>query len=86
MATSAQRGTAATLAIVAAIAGYIVTFGGHPVWGLLIQVFAVLAGILGLVMSVSPRVTGGLISLAAIILGVLGMGVAVLGILGAILI
>jgi hypothetical protein len=80
-----KAGTAATLAIIIAIASFFVTFAGNPVWGLLIAVLAVILGIIGVVSSVSPKVGGGLVSIIAIILGVLDIGVAILGIIGVII-
>jgi hypothetical protein len=72
----------ATLAIVAAFAGIIVVFTGHPVWGLLIEIVAIPLGIGGLVMAASPRVSGGILSIVAIVVAVLGLVVSVLGIVG----
>lgn len=84
MAAVAQRtGTMATLAIVAALGGIIVVFTGHPVWGFFIELVAIPLGIGGLVMASSPRVSGGVLSIIAILIGVLGLGVAILGMVGA---
>jgi hypothetical protein len=77
-----RTGTAATLAIVAAFGGLIATFTGHPVWGLLLALVAILFGAIGLVRAASPRVSGGILSIVAIIVAVLGLGVAGLGVVG----
>ena len=77
-----RTGTAATLAIVAAIGGLIATFTGHPVWGLILALVAILLGAIGLVRAASPRVSGGILSIVAIIVAVLGLGVAGLGMVG----
>jgi hypothetical protein len=46
---------------------------------------ALALGVVGFFMAASPRVSGGLISIAAMIIAVLGLGVSVLGLIGAIL-
>lgn len=85
MAVAQRTGTLATLAILAAIGGIIVTFTGHPVWGLIIDLIAIPLGIGGLVMAASPRVSGGVASIVAIIVAVIGLGLAVLGMIGTVI-
>lgn len=80
-----RTGTLATLAIIAAVASYFLTFTGHPIFGMAAALVSIPLGIFGLVMAASPRVGGGILSIVAIILGVLAVGVAVLGIVGVIL-
>jgi len=82
MAVAQPTGTAATLAIVAAVGGVIATFTGHPVWGLLVELAAILLGAIGVLRAASPRVSGGVWSIVAIVIGVIGLGVAVLGMIG----
>lgn len=84
MATSVpqQTGTMATLAIIAAVGGFIATFAGHPVWGGIIELIALLLGVLGLLRAASPRVSGGVLSIVAIIAALLGLLLAVLVMLG----
>ena len=82
MAGMQRTGTAATLAIIAALGGWLTTFTGHPVWGLILALVAILLGVVGLVMAASPRVSGGILSIVAIIVAVLGIGVAGLGMVG----
>ena len=82
MAGAQQTGMLATLAIVAAIGGMLATFTGHPVWGLIIDLVAIPLGIAGLLMAASPRVSGGVLSIVAIVAAVLGLGLAVLGMIG----
>jgi hypothetical protein len=82
----AQRtGMAATISIIAAIVSFFVVFSGHPFWGLLMAIGAVLLGVIGMIMAASARVRGGMISIAGIILGIIGSSVAILGIVGVIL-
>jgi hypothetical protein len=80
-----KTGFSAMLAIIAAVGSYLATFTGHPIIGLLAALAALPLGILGLVMAASPRISGGIMSIVAIILAVLALGVALLGILGVII-
>ena len=82
MAGMQRIGTAAILAIIAALGGLMATFTGHPVWGLILALVAILLGVVGLVMAASPRVSGGILSIVAILVAVLGLGVAGLGMVG----
>jgi hypothetical protein len=82
MAIEQRTGTAATLAIIAAVAGFILVFTGNPGWGLLVELIAGVLGAVGLIMAASPRVSGGMLSIAAIVIAVLGLGISVLGLIG----
>ena len=64
---------AAILAIVAALASFFVGAG----WGLLLAFLAIAAGLIGLVLSLSPSVRGGVTSFFAIIAGLIGIVAAV---------
>jgi hypothetical protein len=80
----AKRGTAATVAIVLALACYLLLCSGHPVWALICSLTSIPAGLVGLAMAASPRVTGGILSLAAMLVGVVGVVLSILGIIGTI--
>jgi hypothetical protein len=80
-----RTGTAATLSILSAIGSYILTFTGHPVWGLIAGVISLPLGILGMIIASSPRVSGGIISLLAIFVGALAIVVSLMGMIGVIL-
>lgn len=82
MAIEQRTGTAATLAIIAAIGGFILVFTGNPGWGLLVEVLAGVLGAVGLLMAASPRVSGGMLSIAAIVIAVFGFGISALGLIG----
>jgi hypothetical protein len=60
---------AAVIAIVAAIA----SFMSGAFWGIILAVIAVVAGTLGMLIAVSPRRRGGILSLASIGLGVIAL-------------
>ena len=77
-----KTGIAAVLAIIAAIGGFLLTFAGSPGWGLLVELLAVLLGAIGFFMAASPRVSGGMLSIAAVVIAIVGVGLSVLGLLG----
>lgn len=80
-----KTGIAATLSIIAAVGSYIATCAGHPAWGLFAALLSLPLGLVGVVMSASPRVKGGMLSIVAIIFGLAGVTVAILGITGTII-
>ncbi|MBE0596819.1 MAG: hypothetical protein IH614_06105 [Desulfuromonadales bacterium] len=80
-----KAGTGAILAIVAAIGSYVLSFSGRPGFGLLAALIALPLGVFGLVRAASPRVSGGIMSIVAIALAIFAIGVAVLGLIGAII-
>lgn len=83
--TEQKTGTLAIGAIIAAALSFLFTFTGHPFWGVVSAVVSIPLGIIGAVMSSSPRVGGGLLSIAAIVIGVIAIGVAALGMIGVII-
>lgn len=85
VATEQKTGALATAAIIAAILGFILTFMGHPVFGLFSAILSIPLGIIGLMMAASPRVGGGLLSIVAMVLGLIAIGFAVLGGIGTII-
>ena len=81
--TEQKTGTLATAAILAAVLSFILSFTGHVLWGGISALISIPLGVLGFFMAASPRVGGGLMSIAAIILGVFAIGVAIVsGFLG----
>ena len=58
------------IAIVAAIA----SFASGAFWGLVLALIAILFGVLGLVMSLSARTRGGVVSVMSILAAVAGIG------------
>ncbi len=79
-----KAGTSATFSILCAVASFIMTFAGHPLWGLFAALAAIPLGVIGLVVATSPRVGGGIMSMGAIFLAVLAIGAAILGMIGVI--
>ena len=85
MADDDQRtGIVAVIAIILAIGSYVLTFTGSPILGLLAAILGVGLGVVGLLISVSPKVTGGIMSIIAIVLSIFAIGLAVLGMIGAV--
>ncbi|MDA8163519.1 MAG: hypothetical protein M0017_00610 [Desulfobacteraceae bacterium] len=80
-----RPGLSAVLSIIAAIGSYAATFSKHPIIGLLAALAALPLGVIGLIMAASPRVRGGIVSIAAILLAIFALGIALLGIIGVIL-
>ncbi len=66
------------LAIVAAVA----SFWAGALFGVLLAVAAIILGLLGLVLALSPRVRGGIISIVAIVAALIGIIAAVFKLLG----
>jgi len=71
------RSTASILAILAAIGSFVLASMGREFLALGAAVFAVVAGLLGGLKALSPRVSGGMLSIAAVLLGVVAVLVAV---------
>lgn len=85
MRQSQKTGTLAISAIIVAIAAFFSIFSGSPILGLLLALLAVPLGIFGLLRAASPRVSGGVISILAIVLAGVGVIFSILGMLGMIL-
>jgi hypothetical protein len=80
-----KSGMVATIAVIAAIVSFFLTFSGDPVWGLIAALLAIVLGIIGVIVSASPKIGGGLISIFSILLGLVDVGISVLGIIGIII-
>lgn len=72
-------GMFATLSILAALGSYFLVCSGNPGWGLAAAIASIPLGLAGLLRAASPRVRGGLISIGAIVLGVIGVILSILG-------
>ena len=75
-------GITATMALLAAIAGVLAVVTGNPGWGLVFAACAAVLGAIGLLISASPRMSGGMMSIVAIVIAVFGIGLSVLGVIG----
>ena len=80
-----KAGTVAIIAILSAISSLMLTLSGHPVAGLVAAFVAIITGFIGVVVSASPKIGGGLVSTLAIIAGVVDTAIAIIAILGVVL-
>jgi hypothetical protein len=79
--TGQVRSTTSILAILAAIGSFVLSARGSEFLGVIAAFFAVGAGLIGGVKSLSPRVSGGMLSIVAVLLGVIALVFAVLAML-----
>ena len=70
------------LALLGAIGGMIMIFAGRPGLGLLLAACAAILGAIGFFISASPRISGGMMSIVAIVIAIFGIGLSVLGVIG----
>jgi hypothetical protein len=75
IATSQVHSLASIVSIICAIASFFVHSG---VFGLVLAIFAIVLGLVGFLKAASPRVSGGILSMCAIGLGVIAALFAVL--------
>ncbi|HWO43212.1 MAG TPA: hypothetical protein VNO43_15525 [Candidatus Eisenbacteria bacterium] len=80
-----KTGAAAMLAIIAALGGFVLTLTGSPGWGLLVELLAMLLGGIGFFMAASPRVSGAVLSIVAVVVAIFGVGLSVLGLFGSLI-
>ena len=78
-----RTGCAASASIVAAIGSFIAACAGAPGLGILLAIVSIPAGLVGLIMSASPRVSGGMMSIAAMVLGAIGLVFSIVAATGA---
>ena len=70
------RSGASIVAIIAAIGSFYFSTQGREIWGLIAALVAIAAGLLGGLRALSPRVTGGMLSITAVLLGAIAVIVA----------
>ncbi|HLL88286.1 MAG TPA: hypothetical protein VK324_03190 [Tepidisphaeraceae bacterium] len=82
MRTSVQtRSIASIIAILSAIGSFYFSSAGRELVALLLAVVAIGAGLLGGLRALSPRVSGGILSIIAVLLGVIAIVVAVIALI-----
>jgi hypothetical protein len=67
------RSTASIVAIIAAIVSFVMSGQGREFWGLFLALLAIGAGMIGGAKALSPRVSGGILSILAVILGAIAV-------------
>ena len=75
------RSTASILAILAAIGSFVLSSMDRGFLAIGAAVFAVIAGLLGGLKALSPRVSGGMLSIAAVLLGAIAVLVAIVALI-----
>jgi hypothetical protein len=71
-------GKGALLAGIASAGSMVLSCSGHPIWGLVLAILAIPLGLIGLLRSASREVHGGMTSIIAIVVGLLGIAVAII--------
>ena len=72
------RSTASVIAICCALASFYFSGKGTESLGFILAFVAIGAGLLGGVRALSPRIRGGILSIAAVLLGVVGLAYALI--------
>jgi hypothetical protein len=72
--------------MLAAVLCYVAICSGNPWVGLALAIVSLPLGLLGLLWSASPRVSGGILSIFAMLLGLVGVVLSILVGVGAILV
>jgi hypothetical protein len=75
------RSGASIFAIIAAIASFYFSARGREFWGLFAALAAIAGGLLGGLRALSPRVSGGILSILAVVLGVIAILVALVALI-----
>jgi hypothetical protein len=75
------RSGASVVAILCAIGSFIFSSRGTESLGFLLALVAICAGLLGGIKALSPRVSGGILSIAAVVLGVIAFVFAIVALL-----
>ncbi len=80
-----KTGTVAAASMLAAVLCYVSLCAGHPGWALALSVVSLPLGLIGLLWSASPRVSGGILSIFAMLLGLVGVVLSILALVGVVL-
>lgn len=75
------KSTASMIAIVASIGSFVLSGMGREILAILAAGVGILCGLLGFVRAASPRVSGGILSLVAIVLSVIAVLVALIALI-----
>ncbi|HSI32632.1 MAG: hypothetical protein ACAI43_14065 [Phycisphaerae bacterium] len=75
------RSAASIVAILCALASFYFSGQGRELPGFLLALVAIVAGMVGGVKALSPRVSGGMLSIAAVVLGVIAVLFAIVALI-----
>ena len=79
--TSPAKSLASIVAIIAAIVSFVMSARGQEFMALGAAVVAIGAGLLGGLRALSPRVSGGILSMLAVVLGAIAIVVALIALI-----
>jgi hypothetical protein len=69
-------GTSAILAVIASLGSMFLSCSGRPMWGLILAALSIPFGLIGFLRAASPEISGGFASIFSILVGVVGVAVA----------
>lgn len=75
------KSVASIVAIIAAIVSFYLSSQGSGLWALLCAFVAIGAGFVGGIKALSPRVSGGILSIIAVVLGAIAVIVALIAVI-----
>ena len=78
---SQARSTASIVAILSAIVSFVLSSQGREILALVAAFVAIIAGLAGGAKALSPRVSGGFLSITAVVLGVIAVLVAIVALI-----
>ena len=73
-----RMGTSAILAVIASLGSMFLSCSGRPLWGLILAILAIPFRLVGFLRSASPEIKGGFASIFSIIVGIVGVAVALI--------
>jgi len=71
-------GLAAILAVLASLGSIFVSCSGRPLWGLILEILTIRFGLIGFIRAASPQISGGFASIFSILIGIVGIAVALI--------
>ena len=73
-----RMGTSAFLAVIASLGSMFLSCSGRPLWGLILAILSIPVGLVGFIRAASPEIKGGFASIFSILVGVVGIAVALI--------
>jgi len=73
-----RMGTSAILAVIASLGSMFLSCSGRPGWGLTLAALSIPFGLFGFIRAASPEIKGGIASIFSILVGVVGIVVALI--------
>ena len=73
-----RMGTSAILAVIASLGSMFLSCSGRPMWGLILAILTIPFGLIGFIRAASPEISGGFASIFSILIGVVGIAVALI--------